>query len=146
MPRRGKRLGFEELSPDKVANELLSNLKRGDKVAITSRFTEHVLPYVNALEERGLVVRVVEGQTGLQDFCFLMRASRELIGVATSTYVTWAGLLGDAKRVRLYSVDSPDRRAQDNEYFWYYNYTINHQLKARFSFELYKAGNSTENK
>jgi hypothetical protein len=108
MPRAGKRLGFEELSPNKTAFELFGHLKSGDKVAITTRFGgKDVEPYVSALQRRGLQVRVIEGQSGTQDFCFLMSAQKELVGSSLSTFVMWAAYLGDMKHANLYRVMSP---------------------------------------
>jgi hypothetical protein len=99
MPNRGKLLGFEELSPNKTAYELFAHLRPGDKIAITTRFGgKHVEPYVSALNERGLNVRVVDGQSGTEDFCFLMSAQKELVGTSLSTFSRWAAYLGHMKR------------------------------------------------
>lgn len=104
--------GFkEELSANKTANELFAHLKPGERVAITTRFEDATArSYVDALERRGLKVRVISGQTGPEDFCFLMSAKKELVGSPISKFFMWAALLGDAKRVRSYAVDSPARR------------------------------------
>jgi hypothetical protein len=60
MPMAGKPLGFEELSPNKTAQEFLGHLQTGDPVAIVSRFG-NAQPYVLALHrEHGLQVRVRE--------------------------------------------------------------------------------------
>jgi len=135
MPRVGKRLGFEELSPNKTASELFSHLQAGDKVAITSRMPESVGEYVAALEARGLVVRVIKEQSQGADFCFLLKAQKELIAPARSTFSSWAGMLGDAKKVTLYSVDSPHTR-KSGDPFVNYNYT-NEKLRSRISFQLF---------
>merc|ERR1712086_276906 len=50
-----------------MANEALKHLKKGDKVALLSRFAETLEPYKNALEERD--------------------------GMISSTHVFWASLL-----------------------------------------------------
>ena len=105
MPKIGKIIGFEELSPNKTAYELFGHLNPGDKVAITTRFGDKdVEPYVSALQARELQVRVIEGQSGTQDFCFLMSAQKELVGSFLSTFVSWAAYLGDMKRANLYRV------------------------------------------
>lgn len=79
----------------------------GEKVAITTRFGgTHVKPYIQALERRGLQARVVEGQSGVQDFCFLLSAQKELVGTRKSTFVQWAAWLGGAKQVELYEPES----------------------------------------
>lgn len=144
MPRRGYNLGFEELSANQTANELFRNLKQGDKVAIISRFADSpdVLPYVDALERRGIKVRVIIGQDGTQDFCFLMNAQKEMVGSALSTYFNWASILGNCTNVRAYSVDSPVRRKNEENrrrpVFVHYNFT-NPALASRIAFELYQA-------
>lgn len=137
MPKRGKNLGFEELNPNKTASELLSHLKKGDKVAITSRIASAVSEYVSALKKKGLVVRVIEGQSGVEDFCFLLRAQKELIGIERSTFARWAAILGDAETARLYMVDSPATRRADGVVKLPRNF-INEPLKSRIKFEMYK--------
>jgi hypothetical protein len=119
MPTVGKRKGYEELSPNKTAFELCGHLKPGDKVAITTRYGgKHVEPYVSALRGRGLQVRVIEGQSGTEDFCFLMSAQKELVGSLLSTFMMWAAYLGDMKRANLYRVISSRRTP------WPTNYTL----------------------
>jgi hypothetical protein len=56
-----------------------------------------------------LKVRVVDGQDGPADFCFLMSARKEVVGLTKSTYLIWAiwaGYLGNATRVIAYSMAS----------------------------------------
>ena len=104
-----KRWRMRELNPNQTAFELFGHLNTGDKVAIMSRFgEEHMQPYVDAMKERGLKVRVVTGQTGVQDFCFLKSSTKEIVGTRKSTYFGWAALLSDTvKRVTAYSIDFP---------------------------------------
>ncbi len=144
MPYNFKRYGFEELSPNKTADELFRDLKVGDRIAITSRFASDpvVQSYVDRLSLRGIQARVVEGQSGVEDFCFLMSAKKELVGCAESTFVAWAGYLGNADKVRLYSIDSPARRRRHgNNVFTHFNWT-NPQLKRKVVFELYSVEDS----
>ncbi|CAB9521056.1 expressed unknown protein [Seminavis robusta] len=98
--------GYEELSPSQVANELLGHLPAGTRVAIASRGDSYVQPVVDALHKRGLKVRRTVNRTGVQDFCFLLQANKELVGTMRSTYTRWAVLLGKAQRAQLYSIDS----------------------------------------
>lgn len=81
-----KSRGFEELDPVRVAKKLMGHLQPGQKVAITTRFADEPLiqEYIHELERRKLRVRLVVNQTGVQDFCFLLRAQQELMGVAKS--------------------------------------------------------------
>lgn len=99
--------GFEELDPERVASELMGHLSQGQKVAITTRFANEpiVEKYRVSMQQRGFQVRVVSNQTGVQDFCFLMHAHQELLGVAKSTFARWAAYLGEAQRVQLYALD-----------------------------------------
>ena len=141
MPRKGKRQGYEELSPDKVAHELFGHLQAGDKVAFTSRVSgEFVSNYAAALKARGLHVRIIEGQNPTQDFCFLMSARKEFAGFAMSSYSVWAAYLGNATISRLYSVKSPDRIASLGEdgYFVRQNWT-DLSMKKRVIFEVYNS-------
>lgn len=81
MGRNTKKKGFKELSPNQTAADLFGHLKPGEKVAIVTRFSaKQAKPYTDALEQRGLKVRVIEGQSGTEDFCFLMSAQKEIIG------------------------------------------------------------------
>ena len=83
---RSKRMGFEELSPTKIATELFQNLQPGDKVAIVSRpvssasnkknnGVQPLQEVVNALTSKGLSVRVVPPNN--DNFCFMMKAQKE---------------------------------------------------------------------
>ena len=150
-------MGFEELSPHHIATLLLSKVKAGSKIAITSRYANsspHMDPYVQALESQGFVVRLIQNQNGVQDFCFLMKTQNILIGTARSTYVDWAGVLGNASKVRLYSVDSLATRARLPENANpqppqplkriskfqqpHHNFTTE-ELKSKFQYEFYPA-------
>ena len=136
MPKRGVALGFEELSPRKISEELLRDLTAGDKVAITSRFVNKAVEdIVDSLSARGIKVRVVNGQSPEEDFCFLLKAEKELVGFAKSSYVRWAGILGNAALVRMYSVDSPaTRRISQNLTIHYVN-----PLLSRIHFERHNS-------
>jgi hypothetical protein len=127
-------LGFEELSPEKTANELFGKLPVGSKVAITTRFNnENTQKYVKALEQRGLRVRVVSEQTSVQDFCFLKHAKKELVGMLSSTFFLWAAFLGDGN-VRAFSVTTPLHPKSKIEFEWSVP-----ELKDRFSHEVYQS-------
>eukprot|EP00957_Ditylum_brightwellii_P155782 11860076-Ditylum_brightwellii.AAC.1 len=145
MPQRGKELGFEELSANKTAKELFANHKPGEKVAIISRFGDKVDEYIQALESiRGLKARYIEDQTGNEDFCFLVKAQKEIIKTTMSSFSWWAGVLGDAKKVRVYTVDSKETRGR-GVVQWTQNVknaNISYsppELEEKFSFEFYKA-------
>jgi hypothetical protein len=142
MPRKGRRKGYEELSPSKVAYEVFANLTGGNKVAMTSRLTGYGFEqnYTLELQARGLVVRVIENQNPMQDFCFLLSATKDFIGCSTSTYAVWAAYLGNATKSRLYSVKSPDRIAifGDDNYFFRYNWSATSKNE-RVQFESYNS-------
>jgi hypothetical protein len=146
MPRKGKRRGYEELSPSKVAHELFGHLEAGEKVAFTSRTSsEFVSNYTAALNARGLQVRIIEGQNPTQDFCFLMSARKDFAGFSMSSYAVWAAYLGKATQSRLYSVKSPDRIASlgENGYFVSQNWT-DPFMKERVIFEVYNSEEQDE--
>jgi len=107
----GSDSALEDVSPSQTVNVLLEHLRPGDKVSITTRtFNEHLQLHLDAMQARGLQVRVIQGQSGMQDFCFLLKAKKELIGNFQSTFFFWACVLGRAKIARLYTIDSPQRR------------------------------------
>jgi hypothetical protein len=105
--------GFHEADPQQAANDLLGHLMEGDKIAIVTRFSgESAQSYVEAFEARGLKVRVVDGQDGPADFCFLMSARKEVVGLTRSSYFMWASYLGNATRVIAYSMASSNKGLQ----------------------------------
>jgi hypothetical protein len=130
MPKRWNSYGFHEANPVQVAHILFGHLKEGDKVAIVTRFEgETAQPYVDALEARGLKVRVVDGQDGPADFCFLLSAQKDVVGMMKSTYLRWAGYLGNATRVVAYTLASSNYTPTK------YNYT-SPGLKGKFEFPV----------
>ena len=133
MPRKWNSYGFHEADPQQAANGIFGHLKEGDKIAIVTRFGgETAQPYVDAFEAKGLKVRVVDGQDGPADFCFLMSAQKEIAGLAISTYLTWAGYLGNATRVISYTMASSKHKV-----FATHNCT-SPGLKGKFDFRIIK--------
>lgn len=135
--------GYEELNPIRVAEALLGHLAAGSKVVIVSRGEAYVDQYVKALRDRGLQVRTTPNDhSGVQDFCFLLQTERELVGTMRSTYTRWAALLGRAKRVQLYSMDSSSIRiAQGSDNFTeeiHYRWT-RPDLKAKVEYRVFKS-------
>lgn len=118
MPRVGRRYGFSELSPNRTASQLLGHLGKGSKVVILSRFSNgRVVKYRDALKEKGLSVRIVEGQTGPEDFCFMMNAT-SLYGFWRSSFAYWAVLLSSSlEDVTLYSMNYSQHRVR-RPYVW----------------------------
>jgi hypothetical protein len=112
-------------------------LKKGDKVVITTRFYDDPIleEHVNALQSRGIQVRIVGRQNdktkerqGVEDFCFLLRAKKELVGSARSTFALWAAVLGQAENIRLYTIKSPALKFRFGPFikmFFAGNYTWN---------------------
>jgi hypothetical protein len=141
-------LGFDELSPKQTAYELLGHLKPGNKVAITTRFDNDVTQqYVKAMTDRALQVRVMAGHSTTQDFCFLTKAQKELIGGQRSSFFAWAAYLGihtngdggGIQKVRSYSVSPPATTASSKHgmrspYEW-----KDPLLKERWEFQVYKS-------
>ena len=139
LPKDAVRLGFEEMGPNQTARDLFGHLGRGDKVAIVSRFGMSTFEeqFIDALERQGLHVRFVQGQTGVQDFCFLMHAQKELVGPGKSSFFNWAAILGNATKIRSYRLDTPETRAISRgnvriDYAW-----KNQNLRGRFTCTMY---------
>ena len=115
MPRVGIELGFEELSPTKIAKEMFHDLKSGDKVSIITRIKNEVVDQIQeniTLAHPGVSVRVLTNNSGVQDFCLLKTAQKEIIGSVRSTFVSWAAFLGHQQRARLYYLDSERFRSR----------------------------------
>jgi len=138
MPRKGKKYGFEELSPHKIAHELFAHLPTGEKVVLLSRVPDE--NYTKALSSRGLQARYITGQNPMQDFCFLMSAQKDMVGYAMSTYAVYAAYLGNASKARLYSLKSPERleRMGTTGYYQSIKFT-NPILRDRVVFEEYNS-------
>ncbi|KAL7555460.1 hypothetical protein ACA910_020187 [Epithemia clementina (nom. ined.)] len=78
--------------------------------------------HAHALQRRSIATRIInhtdsdiinnnsssstssDALVDMRDFCFLLRAQRELVGLETSTFVYWAAILGQAQSVRLYTI------------------------------------------
>lgn len=142
-PMMSKKIGNRDLDPQQTAIELFGHLEPGNKVAIITRYeSETAQPYVDALEERGLVVRVIQGQTGNEDFCFLMNTHKEMIGIVYSTYLFWAGVLSKTcQRVVAYSVNTKARAKSGRVVYMKYNWT-HPELKRKMKFQLIEPWNN----
>mmetsp|Transcript_21651 Transcript_21651/g.35794 ORF Transcript_21651/g.35794 Transcript_21651/m.35794 type:complete len:448 (+) Transcript_21651:3-1346(+) len=142
MARKFKKKGFEELSANKTADELLgAATNRDEPITVLSRFASIGTSYVDVLQARGWKnARFLTTETGEQSFCYLMRAQKEMIGYSMSSFASWGAMLGDATKARLYSLKTAERVAVFGEggCFFRHNYT-NPSLKAKMSFELYKS-------
>eukprot|EP00980_Cylindrotheca_fusiformis_P012719 scaffold3108_cov152-Cylindrotheca_fusiformis.AAC.10 len=130
---------LQEGSPNQTAFVLFGHLQAGDKVAIATRFNNaNAKGHADALKSRGIQVRILEGQTGVQDFCFLTKAQKELVGNYQSSFAFWAAVLGKARKSFLYTLDSPSLRDRFDttisdrfEYQW-----ENEELKARVTMKI----------
>ncbi len=133
MPRRGKQKGYEEIPPNQSV-ELFSSTPT-KKVAIATRiYNEKAQAYFEVLSKEGWTPRVVHNQTGTQDFCFLQHANH-LIGGIRSTFAMWAGLLGNASRFTLYSINCTETLAALGEKEVFLDYTfITPELNNRIRF------------
>lgn len=140
MPeRRAYDMGFAELSPAKVAQEVFGTLEVNDRVAITTRIiNQKAKNYVVALHERGINATIITDQSSVKDFCFLKQAQKEVVGSARSTFVFWAALLGQPHAIRLYHVNNAGLRLRHPDYWERFTYNFTHpKLKDRLRFELY---------
>jgi hypothetical protein len=135
------RKGFRELTANQTALSLLGYLSPKDRVAITTRI--HDLR-VAALQRRGLEVRVISNQSGVEDFCFLKKARKGLAGNIVSTFSKWAALFGNAERADLYMLKDEEglRKSMKNELnasgtdILFYNYS-NPILEKRIHYQLH---------
>jgi hypothetical protein len=113
LKRNTWKKGFFEISPTNAATKLFANASKGDKIAIVSRFPRETQPYVDALEARGIHSRLIFNHSGVQDFCFLIKATNELVGTHKSTFLWWGSLLGNSSLARHYSIDPDPKQSQN---------------------------------
>jgi hypothetical protein len=93
---------------------------------------------MESLEHRGVQVRFITGQSGVQDFCFLMNVKKEMVGSGISTYFFWASILGNASKVRSYFLNTPEQQQLLGGDFLGLAYVFKtHDWRARYSAELY---------
>ena len=164
--------GCQELPPYVVANKLFRNLQQQstgsssnivssssfDSVAMTSRYPDSIetKQYITALaDQRGIPTRIIQNHTAVEDFCFLLHTQKELVGIASSTYLKWAAILNPYHYVkcRFYIYDtkltklkfgttastgssSTDPTTSMNYRRLYYNFT-NPKLASKITFERY---------
>ena len=147
---RRKSLGFEELDPKRIAYELFGNLNAGDKIAIAGRnipqdFKKNntdVYRLVQELEGRNLTVRFAPGNSPMEDFCFLKRAKKELVGTYKSSFVKLASYLGgpSIKLTRLYQYTTFQSSKSDSgltEHLKQFGNWTHPELLSRIKFEFY---------
>ena len=115
---------FLEISPDIAANVAFiqhtvshnnhnnNNNSHFDRhslppnIAITSRYETGTDPYIAAFRSRNLTSHYVTGQhNGVEGFCYILQAQKEIFGSYHSTYFRWAALLGNATINRFYTLD-----------------------------------------
>jgi hypothetical protein len=107
-PKDYESKGMKELSPNRTSNDLLQHLNVGDKVAIISRYPDKMSNFAALLQKRGLHVRTIVNQTGVQDFCFLKSATKEVIGGRKSTFFLIAAFLNAlVTKVTIYCYQQP---------------------------------------
>mmetsp|Transcript_45114 Transcript_45114/g.109777 ORF Transcript_45114/g.109777 Transcript_45114/m.109777 type:complete len:604 (+) Transcript_45114:185-1996(+) len=119
-------------------------LSPGDKVSVLSRIPNK---YARAYAERlngvwGTNATLLSyGQSGLQDFCYMMHARHELVGNGRSTFLFWAAALGpEIQNARLYHDDTFGLRNKFPDFWTRFTYQWTHpDLKKRIHWELYKS-------
>ena len=102
---------YAEVTPSSLANFVFRDYLPGTRVAILSRFEHGLQPYIDALESKNFSVRSITNQTGVEDFCFLMKAKKELVGFHWTTFFRWASFLSDVANVRFYRLDQSMNRS-----------------------------------
>lgn len=140
-------LRFRELDADRIASELLGQLKEGDKIALAGRNIEkdaqkndtEAFGIVSAIKAKNLNLRFSPGTDAMEDFCFLTFAEKELIGNFMSTYFLLAALWARPanKLTRIYQLV---HEAKDNRMVRFRdgfgNFT-NVELQSRIRFQTY---------
>eukprot|EP00529_Nitzschia_sp_RCC80_P019232 CAMPEP_0113447878 /NCGR_PEP_ID=MMETSP0014_2-20120614/4469_1 /TAXON_ID=2857 /ORGANISM="Nitzschia sp." /LENGTH=516 /DNA_ID=CAMNT_0000339055 /DNA_START=282 /DNA_END=1832 /DNA_ORIENTATION=- /assembly_acc=CAM_ASM_000159 len=119
-------------------------LSPGDKVSVLSRIPNK---YARAYAERlngvwGTNATLLSyGQSGLQDFCYMMHARHEVVGNGRSTFLFWAAALGpEIQNARLYHVATFGLRNKFPDFWTRFTYQWTHpDLKKRIHWELYKS-------
>mmetsp|Transcript_50083 Transcript_50083/g.150752 ORF Transcript_50083/g.150752 Transcript_50083/m.150752 type:complete len:409 (-) Transcript_50083:1043-2269(-) len=135
LPKIHREFGGEELEPSRVATDLMGHLPEGTKVALLSRSWDgdEVQQYVDAMRSRNFTVRRILGQSGVQDFCFLLKARAGIFGTGRSSYLMWASILSrDVRNVTLYRVNSSSHQVVSSGYSW-----RNARLANRFHYPIF---------
>ena len=154
-----KQKGFQQLDKERIATEVLGHLQDGDKIALAGRALEkdaannstEAYGIVKSIQAKNLTVRFSPGESGMEDFCFLKNAKKELIGSSKSTFAQMAAYLAgpSLKMARLYQfvtdelANSPELttlQRQVGQETW-----THPELRSRIRFEEYfpKTSNTT---
>lgn len=98
---------FHEITPKQIVPFL--NLKPGDKLAIVGRHMDgpYVQKFVQAFNGTGVRVRVIRGQSPMQDLCFILGTKKELIAPMHSTFVQSTSFLAQIPTT-FYSISSQE--------------------------------------
>jgi hypothetical protein len=106
-------LMFSEFSPAEASELLFADVMKSSsnqsktRIAIVSPSLNGLQHYSQAFTQMNPNVDsyIVSGQTGMQDFCFLLKTQKELVGKLVSTFMEWAALLGNATLNRFYAIE-----------------------------------------
>ena len=153
----GTAAGFMSSSSGQTMT-MVPRLSPGDKVTVLSRIPNK---YARAYAERlndvwGTNATLLSyGQSGLQDFCYMMHTRHELVGNGRSTFLFWAAALGTSggggtggkppdeqvlPNARLYHVDTFGLRKKFPDFWTRFTYQWTHpDLKKGIHWELYKS-------
>ncbi len=115
--------GFEELDSDRISSELLGHLEEGNKLALAGRNLKsdsqnnrtEAYEIISAIKAKNLTLRFTPGSSEMEDFCFLTRTKKELIGTSSSTYFLLAAYLAgpSLELTRAYKFLSPEVKNDD---------------------------------
>jgi hypothetical protein len=134
-PDSYEKKGWRELNANRIYDELLYNLNSGDKVAIVGRFPEKVANFTSTLLGHGLEVRSITNHSGVQDFCFLKSATKEIIGGVKSTFFRIAALLNDSvSKVTIYCLHQPSQL--DCKHHYASTFTHEKQTRKEWNFPI----------
>jgi hypothetical protein len=105
-PHKIQLKGWVELDPHRTATLLLadspatgttttSTTSRNVVVIISRSNATYMSPYLNAFAQEGISASSLDGQSGVQDFCFLKHTVAHAVGFRSSTFFKWAMYLSD---------------------------------------------------
>jgi hypothetical protein len=112
QPKCYEKKGWRELNANRMMSYYITW-----KVAIVGHFPEKVSNFTYTLLGHGLEVRSITNHSGVQDFCFLKSATKEIIGGLKSNFFRIAALLNDSvSKVTIYCLHQPSQLDCKHQY------------------------------
>ena len=130
--------GGGELTPPNAAKMLSSSLPPGSNIALVPGRSDgkRIQAYKDAFTNSSFNVRIVKGESGIQDFCFLNHAEY-VWGTIQSSYAAWASILNkNLHNATLYAANYPLRKTKRSS-----KVASNPELAARVHYPVYDLSN-----